>query len=216
VHSALPHSLAVLAAEKSKVPFFIAGGVLAAWALIISIGFGLRRAAFPANLIGQRALVAVTLVLVLAALSTAVITSGSPAKGGEERASAAPPSAGGTQPAAPAPTAPASTSTQPAPAGGAKPPAASTLKLSAAGAQLAYNTRQLSAHAGKVTIAFTNGSPLEHDVTIAQGSKVLGATPIFTGGTRTVTLTLAAGSYTFYCSVPGHRQAGMEGTLSVT
>ena len=62
----------------------------------------------------------------------------------------------------------------------------------------------------------TNGGPIEHDVTIAQGSHVLGATPVFVGGSRTVTLSLGAGTYTFYCSVPGHRQAGMEGTLSVS
>ena len=52
-------------------------------------------------------------------------------------------------------------------------------------------------------------------MTIAEGSKVLGATPTFTGGTKAVTLKLKPGKYTFYCSVPGHRQAGMEGTLTV-
>jgi plastocyanin len=81
---------------------------------------------------------------------------------------------------------------------------------------LSYNTKQVSAKAGSVTINFTNAAPLEHNVTIAEGSKVLGATPTFTGGSRTLTLTLKPGTYTFYCTVPGHRQSGMEGTLSVT
>jgi uncharacterized cupredoxin-like copper-binding protein len=80
---------------------------------------------------------------------------------------------------------------------------------------LSFDKKQLSAKAGSVTITLTNASPLEHNMTIAEGSKVLGATPTFTLGARTVTLTLKAGSYTFYCSVPGHRQGGMEGTLSV-
>jgi plastocyanin len=62
----------------------------------------------------------------------------------------------------------------------------------------------------------TNMSPLEHNVTVAQGSTVLGATPTFQGGSKTLTLNLKAGTYTFYCSVPGHRQAGMEGTLTVS
>jgi plastocyanin len=62
----------------------------------------------------------------------------------------------------------------------------------------------------------SNASPVEHNVTIAQGSTVLGATPSFVGGSKTVTLPLKAGTYTFYCSVPGHRQAGMEGTLTVS
>jgi plastocyanin len=74
----------------------------------------------------------------------------------------------------------------------------------------------LYARAGTVTITFTNTSPLEHNVTIAEGTKVLGATPTFVGGSKTLTLTLKAGKYTFYCSVPGHRQAGMEGTLNVS
>ncbi len=71
----------VLAAEKSKVPFYIAGGVLVAWALILSLGLGMRKPDFPGSLAGQRAVVAVTAVLVLAALSTAVLTAGTPAKG---------------------------------------------------------------------------------------------------------------------------------------
>jgi len=91
------------------------------------------------------------------------------------------------------------------------------LKLAAnTGGLLSYNANQLSAKAGSVTIAFTNASPLPHNVTIAQGSTVLGATPTFTGGMKSLRLTLKPGKYTFYCSVPGHRQAGMEGTLSVS
>ena len=45
---------------------------------------------------------------------------------------------------------------------------------------------------------------------------MLGATPVFAGGSKTLTLTLKPGKYTFYCTVPGHRQAGMEGTLNVS
>ncbi len=67
-----------------------------------------------------------------------------------------------------------------------------------------------------MTITMANMSPLEHNVTIAEGSKVLGATPTFKGGTMKLTLKLKPGKYTFYCSVPGHRQAGMEGTLNVS
>ena len=67
-----------------------------------------------------------------------------------------------------------------------------------------------------MTITMANMSPVEHNVTIAEGSKVLGATPTFAGGTKTLTVKLKPGKYTFYCSVPGHRQAGMEGTLTVS
>ena len=205
----------VVAAEKSKVPFYIGGGLLAVWALVVSIGIGLRRPRFPGNLIGQRAVIAVTAVFVAGALSTAVITAGTPAKTGEEAATASKPESPSQGTPAPAPKATTGTPAPPSSPGRTAP--AQAVKLSAdAGGQLAFDTKQLSVQAGSVTITFANPSPLEHDVTVAEGSKVLGATPTFTSGTRSVKLTLKPGTYTFYCSVPGHRQAGMEGTLSVT
>lgn len=81
-----------------------------------------------------------------------------------------------------------------------------------------FTKTSLTAKAGKVTISFTNMSPLMHNMTIQQGTNgpVVGATPTFQGGTKTLSLTLKPGTYTFYCSVPGHRAAGMQGTLTVT
>ena len=115
---------------------------------------------------------------------------------------------------APAATTPATTTTSKAPASGA---GNSKLALSAnpSGA-LEYNTKSLSAKAGKVTIDFTNSSPVGHDVTIESSSgQKLGSTPVFEGGSKTLSLELKPGTYKFFCSVPGHRQAGMEGTLTV-
>jgi len=110
-------------------------------------------------------------------------------------------------------TTPATTSATTTPAA----PASGALKLEAnkSGA-LEYNTKSLTAKAGKVTIDMTNMSPLGHNVTIESSSgQVLGSTPTFQGGTKTLSLELKAGTYKFFCSVPGHRQAGMEGTLTV-
>jgi plastocyanin len=82
--------------------------------------------------------------------------------------------------------------------------------------QLKYNTTSLEAKAGKVSIDFTNASPVGHNVTIeSSGGKEEGATETFQGGSKTLTLNLKPGTYKFYCSVPGHRMAGMEGTLTV-
>jgi uncharacterized cupredoxin-like copper-binding protein len=59
-------------------------------------------------------------------------------------------------------------------------------------------------------------SPLAHNMTIESSSHaILGATPTFQGGSKTLSLNLKAGTYKFFCSVPGHRMAGMEGTLTV-
>lgn len=96
---------------------------------------------------------------------------------------------------------------------------ATTLKLSAnPSGQLKYNTSTLTANAGKVTIQFTNDSPLPHNVTVQKGTNgaTIAATPTFDHGTKSITMTLAPGKYTYYCSVPGHRQAGMVGTLTVS
>jgi plastocyanin len=83
--------------------------------------------------------------------------------------------------------------------------------------QLAYTKKTLTAKAGTVKIAFTNKSPLSHNLTIQKGTNgaVVGATPTFDGGTKVLSVKLAPGTYTFFCSVPGHRMAGMVGTLTV-
>ena len=92
-----------------------------------------------------------------------------------------------------------------------------TLALSAnPEGQLKYNTTSLSAKAGSVSIDFSNMAPEGHNVNIeSSAGKVLGATPTFQGGSKTLTLDLKPGTYKFFCSVPGHRMAGMEGTLTV-
>jgi plastocyanin len=119
-----------------------------------------------------------------------------------------------TTPAAPAQTTP-STSSTPAASGGSG--AAQKLALSAnPEGQLKYNTTSLTAKAGKVSIDFTNSSPVPHNVTIESSSGgTVGATPTFQGGSKTLSLNLKPGTYKFFCSVPGHRTAGMEGTLVV-
>lgn len=234
MHTLAVHLAPVLAAEKGKAPFFIAGGLLVAWALFVSLAMGLRNPKFPGNLGGQRVVSAITALLVLAAAGTAVITSGGEEKAGAESKptytqfgantpdTALPESANKAPSASSEAPAPAKKETPKATTGTPAPPsspaaAATTLKLAANPAgQLAYTTKSLSAKAGKVTIDFSNASPVEHDVAIAQGSTVAGQTPVFTGGSKTVTVTLKPGSYTFYCTVPGHRAAGMEGTLTVS
>jgi plastocyanin len=223
VHTLALQLAPVLAAEKSKVPFYIVGGLLVVWALTLSLGLG-RKPDFPSSVAGQRGVVAITAVLVLAAVSTAVLTSSVPAKGNvtSTHTEELPPVPVVSSPAqgssTSAPSKPVATTGTPAPASSPAPGKASTqLQLAAnPSGLLAYNTKQLSAKAGTVTITFTNNSPLEHNVTVAEGTKALGATPTFKGGSKTLTLTLKPGKYVFYCSVPGHRQAGMEGTLSVS
>lgn len=114
-------------------------------------------------------------------------------------------------------TTPATTPTTTTPTAG-KGGAASTIAQSAdPTGQLKFTKSSLTAKAGKVTVDFTNKSPVPHDMVIQQGTNgsVVGKTPVFSGGSKTFTVNLKPGKYTFYCSVPGHRQAGMQGTLTV-
>jgi uncharacterized cupredoxin-like copper-binding protein len=78
--------------------------------------------------------------------------------------------------------------------------------------QLAYQVKTAEAKAGKVTLQSKNAASVPHDIAIkgdGKGEIVQG------GGTSEVSTNLKAGTYEFYCSVPGHEQAGMKGTLKV-
>jgi plastocyanin len=106
--------------------------------------------------------------------------------------------------------------TMPTPGTASPPSSPSSLNLAAKSSQLLFNTNALTAKAGKVTIDFTNNSALQHNLTLSgSGNKILGKTPTFAGGSKSFSATLKPGTYTYYCSVPGHRQAGMQGTLTV-
>ena len=81
---------------------------------------------------------------------------------------------------------------------------------------LAYTSDEATAKAGKVTIDFTNSQPLMHDVAIEDSSgKTIAQTDTVAEGSDSATADLKPGTYTYYCTVPGHREAGMEGTLVV-
>jgi uncharacterized cupredoxin-like copper-binding protein len=94
--------------------------------------------------------------------------------------------------------------------------AGTTLENPADRTQLRFAKSSLEAPAGRVTLEMPNPSALEHDISIRgngidQQGEVVGQ-----GGTSRVSAQLTPGSYEFYCSVPGHEQAGMKGTLTIT
>lgn len=81
--------------------------------------------------------------------------------------------------------------------------------------QLKYQAASATATAGKVTIRMVNKSSVPHDIAVT-GAGVNQLGPVVqNGGASTVATTLKPGKYTFYCSVDGHRAAGMQGTLTV-
>jgi plastocyanin len=93
----------------------------------------------------------------------------------------------------------------------------STVKFEAdPGGELAYTTTSATAKAGKVTIDFNNPQSLTHDVAIESSSgEEVGKTELIAAGSDSTTVNLQPGTYHYFCTVPGHREAGMEGTLTV-
>jgi plastocyanin len=107
-----------------------------------------------------------------------------------------------------------------APAGSGKPAVEKAGKLELEAnptGQLAYTTNKAVAIAGPVTISMKNMSGVTHNLAIQTGTSgpVLGATPLEPKGTASFTVNLKPGTYTFFCQAPGHRAAGMVGTLTV-
>jgi plastocyanin len=103
-------------------------------------------------------------------------------------------------------------------AGGGGAAAQTTVKLETdPSGQLKYTTDSLSAKSGNVTIDLDNTQALSHDVAVENSSgTVLGKSDLIAQGSTSVTLdNLKSGTYTYFCTVPGHRQAGMQGTLTV-
>jgi mono/diheme cytochrome c family protein len=88
--------------------------------------------------------------------------------------------------------------------------------------QLAYVTNKAIAKPGPALVEMPNTSGVSHNIAIEEGAHeatpggpVLGASPFTTKGTASVKVTLKPGTYTFFCQAPGHRAAGMYGTLTV-
>ena len=167
----------------------------------------------------------ISAILVLGAIGTAIGTSGEEKpkgseirneqnKGGKE---------GSSQPGQGATPAPSTGSESGQASGGEnskKPPsggAAQTLTLSAdPGGALKFDKAALTAKPGNVRLVLNNPAPVPHNISIEGPGGVAKEGPtVQKGGASQVSMSLKPGKYTYYCSVPGHRQAGMQGTLTV-
>lgn len=80
---------------------------------------------------------------------------------------------------------------------------------------LRFSPDTLRAPAGDLTVTYLNPSPVPHNFAISRNGKILAKTKTLTKGSASVTLSVTAGQYVFYCTIPGHRKAGMQGDLIV-
>ena len=96
------------------------------------------------------------------------------------------------------------------------PPPGTPLKLAADPSRLLFDKEQLVAQSGELVIDFDNPSDIPHNVVIEGEDGDIGGTPQISDDSVTLRIAdIEPGEYTFYCSVLGHREAGMEGTLTV-
>jgi plastocyanin len=81
---------------------------------------------------------------------------------------------------------------------------------------LAYDTSELTVASGQPTIVFTNDSGIDHDVAVEDANgNVIGQSDVISSGSSEASFTAESDTYTFFCTVDAHREAGMEGTLTV-
>ena len=215
-----------LLAATEITAFHVVGAMLALWALVVT-ALGVTRQDFPGKGSGQTIVIAISAVLVAGAIGTAIGTAKDEPKGGEEagkvnkagrEGTGQPEQGGGVAPGtgANAGQEPGGNATQNPPSA----PPAGTIKSLAISAdpsgQLRFDKDTLQAAAGNVRITMQNPSPVPHNVSLeGPGGLSKQGQTVNKGGASEVEGALKPGSYTYFCSVPGHRDAGMEGTLTV-
>jgi plastocyanin len=180
--------------------FFVIGGILVALAVLFAF-VGIRGVdSFPPNRAVMAGVIALFVAVVGTTMAFAIVKSNDEQKSRNEKLAKEEQEAAGTTTAA---------------AGGAP---ATTLSVSSpADGGLSYSPNGLTAKPGNVDITYDNPSQVPHSIAVATANgNVLGQVQPFTDGKQTVDLTnLAPGKYVFYCTVPGHREAGMQGNLTV-
>jgi plastocyanin len=208
-----------LAAEINA--FHVLGGLTALWAVILA-ALGLMRHDFPPKG-ADKIVMAVSALLVVGTIGAAIGTAekheaagheeAQETKAGEQGSEA--PDEGGT----PAPgTGSGGDSAQEPSQNEQTPPGQGTqetLQLNADASQLKFDKNELEGKAGTVNIVMSNPSAIPHNIAL-EGAGVDEEGPVVQkGGDSEVSATVKAGEYTYYCSVPGHREGGMEGKLTV-
>ena len=94
--------------------------------------------------------------------------------------------------------------------------AAQTIDIPISDSGFSFTKTSVTAHAGTVTLKAMNPQSVPHDISIKGNGVNVTGEQVSNGGTSTVTADLKPGTYEYYCSVPGHEQAGMKGTLTVS
>ena len=190
--------------------FYVFGGALVLSALVLS-ALGLRSESFPASRIVLAGIIAYFALLVGATSTFAVLNARDEQAKRDAEQAEAPEAAATAPPGGEQTTTPATTTTTGAAQGGEQ-----TVNVSSpADGTPVFEPSKLTAKAGAVTIDYENPSPAPHSIAIEAGGETLDESETGTEATLTASADLEPGRFVYYCTVPGHREAGMEGTLTV-
>jgi plastocyanin len=196
--------------------FYVFGIALTAMALVISF-LGLRSERFPGSRPLYAGVIGLMAVLVVASCGFAVALSREEAEHREEEVAEfeAEQAAEEEEQAAEDPGTEAASEEPPVEQ---EQPKVETLDLtSPEDGGLVFEPDSLEVAAGEVEIDYTNPSEVPHNVAIEGDGQELAQSETVTGGDNAAaTASLEPGEYVFYCSIPGHRESGMEGSLTVT
>ena len=213
---------AFVVAEASINAFVIGGAILAAWAVIVAL-LGMR--GFPGNRGGERIAIAITVILFAGAVGSAIADQSKvgerrgpeidkPGEGPEGAKPGEPTEGGAGGETAGGPAEPGAKD-EGEQKGESGKPTALAIQADPNG-ELKFDKTTLTANSGQVTITMTNPSPVGHNIAL-RGNGVDEKGDVVQGNKKsTVEAAVEAGqSYEFYCSVVGHEQGGMKGTLNV-
>jgi plastocyanin len=206
--------------------FYYVGGALVLIALVFA-AIGIRRhESFPPNRGVMVAVIGLFLAFVVASAATAVVLAREEQDHrrhelAEEEAHAA------AEAEAEGEHSPAEDEAQPPPPGpaqedvdqGVPPGRGAQTELDVTSPEdgsLVFEPDGLEAPAGSITLVYANPSSVPHSIAIEAGGDTIDESETVTDAETEASAELAPGEFIFYCTVPGHREAGMEGTLTVT
>ena len=200
-----------------KTGLGVVAAVFIAFALCSAFLFPRFRSSFPGR--GLPAFIVVAFVFFFGMLTAVEVFGAEPKEKGEEHAAGPTSEPTTTEKTAPATTntvtltAPATTTTASKPKPKPKPAQPTKIAVTETEFKIALPSAQVKA--GPVELDVKNAGQIVHDLVIT-GNGLTAGTPRFNAGqTKVLKVTLKPGTYDVFCSVPGHKQAGMDAKLAV-
>ena len=202
----------------NKIGLALLGGAFVVFALVSAFLIPRFRPDYPTRR-GLPVFLTVSVALFVAMMFGIFFLAREPEESSAEGGSNEPPPPAETSPPPPpTTTAPTTTQTQSSP----PPPPATTApaapkSVPVTETEFKISLPQESLSPGRYTFDLKNDGQTQHDLVVNGPGVDDEKTPVIDGGeTAKLTVELKSGTYEFYCSVPGHKQAGMDVKVNVS